>query len=288
MSTAGRSLIAGANAWFRAKESRLPAGERILDDPWAERLAERNPRIELIRLGRFLLPPLGRAVDELRTAHCVRHRAIDELLLRAVEADGFRQVVVVGSGYDMRLSRFDARLRDVRWIEVDQPAMLARKWRLLDGAAGVRRDGARLALDLATDSLAAALAGDDFDPAAATCFVVEGVIHYLEPARLALLLDAIAGVGGPVRAIVSFIRSDVYQRATPTLIRLVRALDELPRLHFTPEELAALCARHGLVGFRSWSLEEQIEAFAPEARGRRVGLAQDVAQIEARERAPGE
>ena len=60
------------------------------------------------------------------------------------------------------------------------------------------------------------------------------------------------------------------------------AVREVPRLHFAPKDLAALLARYGLHGFRSWDLGEQIAEFAPAALGRRVGVSQDVAQADGR------
>ena len=50
------------------------------------------------------------AVDELQIAHCVRHRSIDELCLQAVGRDGFRQIVVLGAGYDTRPLRLGDHL----------------------------------------------------------------------------------------------------------------------------------------------------------------------------------
>jgi methyltransferase (TIGR00027 family) len=269
-----RSLIAGANAWFRAAESELPPGRRILHDGFARHLAEHDPRVELVRLGRFLVPPLWLTVDALRTVHCVRHRTIDELVLAAVD-EGFRQVVVVGAGYDMRRSRFADRLDGVRWVEMDQPAMIERKRRLIEGVPGVARDVDAVPIDLEARSLGEALGGIHLDRAAPTCFVVEGVIHYLPRSRVDDLLRSIAA-HGPSRSILSFIRSDVYERAGAGLIGLVSGLGEIPRLHFPTEELHDLLAQHGFGAVRSYALAEQIARFAPNAAGRRAGASQDV------------
>jgi methyltransferase (TIGR00027 family) len=274
-----RSLIAGANAWFRAAESSRPSGERILDDPFARRLAERDPRVQAIRLGRFALPPLWLAIDRLQTAHCVRHRALDELVLRAVARDGFRQVAVLGAGYDMRPSRFSAQLDGVRWLEVDSAPLLARKRRLLEGVPGVR-EVRRNAIDLGADGIDAALAAAaELEPRRPTCFVVEGVLHYLTRERVEALFAAMARFARPARVLASFIRPEMVRRADAIFVRLVRTLDEVPRLTFAADELRALAAAHGLGPLRTWSIAEQIEEFAPQARGRRARLSQDVAQI---------
>jgi hypothetical protein len=91
----GRSLVAGVNAMFRAAESRRREG-RILDDPFAARFAERDARVRAIRAARGFVPGLARLLEELQTAHCIRHRAIDALCLAAA-ADGYRQVVIAGA-----------------------------------------------------------------------------------------------------------------------------------------------------------------------------------------------
>lgn len=272
----GRSLVAGANAMFRASESRRPPSSRILDDPFARRFEERDLRVLAVRAARHLLPPLRRLLAELQTVHCVRHRAIDELVLRAVD-EGFRQVVVVGAGYDMRPSRFAARLAGVRWLEADHPATAARKRALLERAGDAALPVERVAVDLAGQSLGDALSATAFDASAPACFVLEGLVHYLAPERLDALLGDVARGPGRRRAVLSFIRTDMYERAPGLFVRLVKLVREIPRLHFAPDALAAILARHGLAAFRSWTLAQQIEDFAPAAHGRAAGVSQDVA-----------
>jgi methyltransferase (TIGR00027 family) len=204
----------------------------------------------------------------------------DELILRAVEADGYRQVVVVGAGYDMRPSRFAGRLGGVRWFEVDLPAMTARKQALLARLPGVAREVEHVAADLGTTSLLASLAAHGFDPAAPACFVLEGLIHYLSADALDALLAEVAAGSGRRRALLSFIRTDVYLAAGSPLRTLFRLMREIPRLHFTRNGLARVCARHGLGRYETWPLREQVRCFAPEATGRPVGSSQDVAQLD--------
>lgn len=274
----GKSLVAGANAWMRAKESERPEGDRILFDPWARSMAERDWRIQAIRVGRFLIPPLRKTIDQLQTAHCVRHASIDSLVCRAVERDGFEQIVTIGAGYDMRPYRFGDRLRGARWFECDHPGTHARKCELVEGLGNRSVD--RVPVDLCTESLSGALARTTFSRQAPTVFVLEGLIHYLSMAQLEALLDAIASAAGRVRVVFSYIRSDMYERKTSTFVWLVKAVHEIPKLHFSDEEIEARCARHRLVGFSSWSFDDQIAEFVP-ALSRRARLSQDVAQVDA-------
>ena len=267
--TMARSLVAGANAQFRANESKHPEGVRILHDPFAHRFVERDPRIQAVRFGRFGWGHLRRELEELQVAHCVRHAAIDRLLCDAA-ADGFSQVVLIGAGYDMRHRRFP-ELAATRWFEVDHPATSARKWRIL----GDPGDVVRVPIDLATTSLAAALPACNRDEP--TVFVLEGLIHYLSRARLSALFAEMADVARRRRVILSFIRTEMYEAADSLFIRLVQALREVPRLHFTAPGLADLMSQSGLQGFRAWTNAEQIDRFVPQAADRLVRLSQDVA-----------
>ncbi len=277
-----RSRVAGVNALFRANESKRPDAERLLEDTFASALSERDARVSAIRYARFFSPDLRRLVDQLQVAHCVRHRAIDVLMLDAVRTGGFRQIVSIGPGYDMRPMRFREALAGVRYIEVDHPETLAQKKRLLDRNGRDLTGVERRPIDLGVAPLEAALEGTSLDRALPICFILEGVIHYLTPARLDDLLRAMVEVSSAdhTRAILSFIRSDVYRSAPVLFVRLVELLREIPRLHFTAESLAALARAHGFDRCRTWTIDQQIEAFAPNARGRSIGLSPDVAKID--------
>ncbi|MCC6806993.1 MAG: class I SAM-dependent methyltransferase [Deltaproteobacteria bacterium] len=274
---APRSLIAAVNALFRAAETERP--DAILRDPYARRFAERDGKVALVRYGRFLLPALGRAIDELWTAHCVRHASIDALVIDALAA-GYEQVVIIGAGYDMRASRIGAAFPRVRWFEVDLPATMGAKWEQLANGARDWRDVLRVPLDLNVDSLSAELRRAGLRRDQKTLFVCEGLIHYLPLARLNALLAAIAEVAPRRRLALSFIRSEMYASRGGLFVRLVQTLKEIPRLHFSPPALAALLATHGLQRFRSWTAAEQVRGFARAAEGRPLRLSQDVAIAE--------
>ena len=257
-----RSLIAGANAWFRAAET--ARRDRILDDRYAIHLAERDLRVQAVRFGRFLAPPLARELARLQVAHCVRHAAIDRLVLDAAR-DGYR-IVIVGAGYDMRASRFD--LDNV--VEVDHPATAARKIELL--ADHAHKPVERVAIDLLVEDL------PRFE--GKTCFVLEGFLHYLSPHRFDALLESMRGG----RIIASYIRTEMYLAGDSMFVQLIKLLREIPRLHFTKTTLAAKLAEHGFAHFVSYDAAEQIENFVPSARGREIRLSQDVAVAESSRR----
>lgn len=270
-----RSLVAGVNALFRARETARRHG-RVLDDPWAGALAEKDPRVLAIRFVRFVVPPLLRTVSELQTAHVVRHRAIDVLVERAI-SEGFSQIVIVGAGYDMRASRFAKN--GVRWIEADEAETQARKLRLLASRRDARHVE-RVPVDLSKGSLRDALARTAYVNDAPTCFVAEGLIHYLDERSID---DLLATFARPPRArvILSFIDEAMVKRATPTFVRLIKTVREVPSTYFYPSEIGTLGARFGFARARVWSYAEQVDELAPEARGRTPPpLTQHVAQLD--------
>jgi methyltransferase (TIGR00027 family) len=281
---APRSLIAGANALLRMKESTRPAhgpGGRILDDPFAAALAEDHWVVSALRYGRFALPLLYRAIDELQTAHCVRHRAIDELMLAAL-ADGFRQVVIVGAGYDMRAARFAGELgrHDARVFELDLPATQRRKEAKLVELK-VEVDVEYATVDLMTQTIGDALSTTRFDAKRPALYVLEGLIHYLPAPRVSELWAELATPRShaPRRVVASFIRPAEEARAGGHLRAMIGAVGEVPRLSFTPARLAADVRAAGFRQFASWTFKQQVATFAPMARGRRVGATQDVARF---------
>jgi methyltransferase (TIGR00027 family) len=270
--------VAGANALFRMAESRLPSGDRILGDPYGAALGESHALVALVRRARFFLPPLERMIAELQTAHCVRHRSIDELCLRAI-AEGHRQLVIVGAGYDMRAARFAGALEGTRVFEVDDPETSARKQSLLAGLALPGPAVSRLPLELEQTPMSPALIAAGFDSNAGACFVFEGLLHYLRAATFERLLREVAQGRAPRRVLLSFIRPEMARRPPAVFAALVALLREIPRQPYTEPSLRELSARCGVTHFKTWRFAEQVAAFAPQARGRAVRVSQDVAEL---------
>jgi methyltransferase (TIGR00027 family) len=196
-------------------------------------------------------------------AHCVRHRALDQLLLAAV-GDGFRQVVVIGAGYDMRAFRFRSALAGVRWIELDEAGTQERKRRRL-ARLGASQSIGYAATDLEREPLGAALARAGFDPEQPTCYLLEGLVHYLSTPALAALFAGLGRPGQRARILLSFIAAEMRARASNTLLALFRLMGERPRSLLEAQALAALLAGHGYRDLRLWTFPEQLRDFVPAA-----------------------
>jgi O-methyltransferase involved in polyketide biosynthesis len=101
-------------------------------------------------------------------------------------ADPEQLVILLGAGFDARAFR----LPGGRWVEIDQPGLIAEKERVLP-AARAPQPLTRIAIDFATESLA-----DRLSPFAgeAPVVVMEGVSMYLSEAELRSALSALLWV----------------------------------------------------------------------------------------------
>ena len=106
----------------------------------------------------------------------MRHRLIDDALRERLHQRPDQRVVLLGAGFDTRAFR----LTGGRWLELDQPALIALKEQILP-VAQAPNPLQRIAIDFATDTLADKLApwAGERD----VVVVMEGVSMYLQPAQ---------------------------------------------------------------------------------------------------------
>lgn len=119
-------------------------------------------------------------------SNVARHRLIDDLIRDDLAADHDRQVVIVGAGFDTRAYR----LGGGRWVELDEPAVLAFKEERLP-AAECPRPLRRVPIEFERESLAAKLA--PFREDRPVTVVLEGVLMYLSPEAKRGTLEALVG-----------------------------------------------------------------------------------------------
>lgn len=140
--------------------------------------------------GRWAFEQMGPGTYWMETAR-VKH--FDSVLLDEV-SKGVRQVIVLGAGLDTRAYRFSSQLTGVRLIEVDQPAMTARKRERVQAVFGAPPPHVTyLPLDLAARDLGEALAEAGFEPSAPVLVLWVGVSMYLPEEVVGSTLRWVAG-----------------------------------------------------------------------------------------------
>jgi methyltransferase (TIGR00027 family) len=158
-------------AVFRAEESERP--DPLFYDPYARLLAgERGAEI-------------AKQVGMPGWPIVVRTVALDEMILKAVEEDGFDTVLNLAAGLDTRPYRL-ALPATLRWIEADLPAMVEyKRTALKDAKCFCRLE--RYAVDLADVEARRALFTKVGAAADKVLVVTEGLLVYLDPEEVKTL-----------------------------------------------------------------------------------------------------
>ena len=165
----------------RAAESERPNG--LIRDPFAARLAgERG----LALLKNTKTPAWIELGMGLRT------RLLDELLATAL-ADGVDTVLSLGAGLDARAWRLDLPA-NLRWIEVDFPAMLDYKFGVLEDATPKCRLERRSA-DLNDETERRAVIAEAVRGARKALLICEGLLMYLPGDTVHALAEEARGGG---------------------------------------------------------------------------------------------
>jgi methyltransferase (TIGR00027 family) len=166
-------------ALFRALESQRPPAARLFADPLAECFLDRRLRAVVAAAG---LPLIGQIVPWLldrwipgpRPSAVARTRFIDDALLSAL-AEGARQVVILGAGYDSRAYRLPD-LRHLHVFEVDHPDTQAIKRVVIERELGsLPAHVSFVPVDFDREPLADTLAPAGLQVGVATFTIWEGV-----------------------------------------------------------------------------------------------------------------
>jgi len=209
------SRTAEAVCLMRALDRRRPAGQRIIDDPYAQHFL--GPAGQLlastVQVTERLAGRPGGLEPALITYVLCRHRFIDDALSRFLADPSPAQVVVLGAGYDSRAWRFAEALAGRPIFEVDHPATAARKAELVgdtgwpgaedagdgdaDGGDPVASDRRVVVTDFQSQGLAEVLEAGGLDRRVRTFFAWEGVSMYLTRQAVKDTLSTIRALGGP-------------------------------------------------------------------------------------------
>lgn len=156
-------------AWYccaaRALDARRP--RPVCGDMLAERFMDADAQADAERFS---------DLKESNVSAAMRHRLIDDALRDRLAQRADQRVLLLGAGFDTRAFR----LVGGRWLELDQPALIALKEEKLP-AAQSPNPLRRVSIDFATEPLADKLAPWAGEPDVVV--VMEGVSMYLQPAQ---------------------------------------------------------------------------------------------------------
>jgi methyltransferase (TIGR00027 family) len=178
-------------AAMRAAETMRP--DRLFEDPLAAAFVAGAGwgRIEI----EDVEPERRPGIIAIAAWVSARTRFLDDLALDAT-ASGVRQVVLLGAGLDARAFRIHWP-DGVRVFELDTPAMLAFKQRVLDDVGAMpRSERIVIPIDLRED-WPAALRAAGFDGGAPAAWVVEGLLVYLDEHSVDRVMSDIATLSAP-------------------------------------------------------------------------------------------
>lgn len=236
-------------ALYRAIESER--ADAHFHDPYARALAGAK--------GERIVAALPRSMRNASWSVVTRTVVMDRMILEQVGA-GVTLVVNLAAGLDTRPYRL-ALPRNLTWIEVDQPALLEEKTRLLASATAnctLERIPADLSQDAPTRQLLRRLG----ERAEKVLVITEGLIMYLRPAEVVALANAMSDV--------PTIQGWITDIISPGLLRMIekdwgRTLRNAEiTMHFAPPEGVAWFAPLG------WQVVECQSTFVTAGKLRRL------------------
>jgi methyltransferase (TIGR00027 family) len=168
------SLTAEGIAMARALESSKPADARVCYDPYARQFVS----TWLWVLGNLTMGYATRRSPGVLEFLAARTRFIDDYLASCI-ADGIRQLVILGAGFDTRAYRFEQLRGQVNVFEVDYPATQRAKIEKLGKILGALPDCVTFVpIDFSCETLDKLFASG-YDKRLKTLFIWEGVTMYI-------------------------------------------------------------------------------------------------------------
>jgi methyltransferase (TIGR00027 family) len=145
--------------------------------------------------------PLARALERatipgIKLHYALRKRYLEEVARDAL-ANGIRQVVIIGAGFDTLALRLHEAFPETEFFEVDHPATQRVKKRVVEDNRPPKINLRFIALDLARANLEESLLSHkDYRPGANTLFIAEGLLMYLAHEEVDRLFRFISLGGG--------------------------------------------------------------------------------------------
>jgi len=196
--------------WTLAARYADATGARpVANDTYAERFMDDTARAVAERFN-----PLKRAFASFP----VRHRIVDDLLRAELERDPTMLVVLLGCGFDSRAFRLGAG----RWLEVDEPELIAAKEARLP-AGEAPNELVRVPIRFRHESLEAALT--PYSSTGTVTIVLEGVLGYLPDNQRRSLLVTLGRLFPRHVVLCDLLTRTFLARYARDLVRFLREMD---------------------------------------------------------------
>lgn len=190
-------------------------------------------------------------IPGIKLHYALRKRYLEEVARDSI-ASGVRQVVIIGAGFDTLSLRLHESFPETEFFEVDHPATQREKLLVTEKQHPPGNNLHFVALDLTRGNLEEALlAHSCYSPPADTLFVAEGLLMYLAPAEVDLLLQTFRGLGGcKSRIAFTFMetRKDGrigFRRSSPLVDLWLRLRNESFKWGLSREHMAGFLKERG-------------------------------------------
>lgn len=242
-------------ALYRALESARPPSRRLFTDPFAIHfLRPWLRRAAVLSKVPYLADAVAWYADwrvpGARTSAIARTCMIDDVVSQALR-DGFRQVVILGAGFDCRFYRLPG-ISSVAAFEVDHPATIATKISRLRSLLEKLPVNVRFVeIDFDRQNLAETLQQAGFDSGQRAVFVWEGVTNYLTANAVDALLRNVANCAGGSRIVFTYVHRHALDGSGkfPDAARIMSNVSKLGEpwtFGLIPEQLPAYLLERGL------------------------------------------
>jgi methyltransferase (TIGR00027 family) len=241
-------------ALFRAIESHRPASDKLFTDPFAihflspyYKFVTRLTRVPGLRS--LVQRIIYRRIPGAFSSAIARTRYIDDWLQRAF-ADGARQLIILGAGFDTRGARLGF-LESAPVIEIDHPNTSARKSSMLQKAGKHYPAHIKLAqIDFNRQSLETLAAEHAIDYSLPTAILWEGVTNYLDPPAIDSTFAWISRFAPGSYIIFTYVHKQVLSDPSvfyggTRLLQDLNAIQERWTFGFDPSEVATYLNRFG-------------------------------------------
>ena len=194
--------------------------------------------------------------DEVRPngSNVARHRIVDDLLREELRGNPELRIVIIGAGFDSRAYR----LKGGRWLELDEPQVIAYKNELLSPSTC---DNAleRIPIDFSSESVEEKLSS--FATTDPMVVIIEGVFMYLEEEVIRQLLQTLRRVFPKHKLICDLMSRQFFEKYGRTIHQKITGLGA--SFKFTEKNPAKLFLDNNYELLGRISVTEKAMEFSP-------------------------